>query len=65
MYHSLKVKAIILWLLLPKPLETDDSKVDISKIYQQVATIKNIPLHALEDRIEENFKRVFTKWTTG
>lgn len=46
-------------------LETDDSDVPIGRIYEQVSELKDIPLRRLEKQIEENFKRVFTKWKIG
>lgn len=46
-------------------LETDESEVPISAIYEKVSELKNIPLQQLEELIENNFKRVFKKWTTG
>jgi TatD DNase family protein len=46
-------------------LETDESEVPISTIYEKVSELKNIPLQQLVELIENNFKRVFTKWTTG
>jgi TatD DNase family protein len=46
-------------------LETDDSDASILSIYEKVSSLKNIPLSVLENQIESNFKRVFTKWTTG
>lgn len=46
-------------------LETDDVEIPISLIYEKVSALKNIPLPALEDTIENNFKRVFKKWTIG
>jgi TatD DNase family protein len=46
-------------------LETDDSKIDIFEIYQKVSEIKKISLQELEEIIEQNFKRIFTKWQIG
>jgi len=46
-------------------LETDDSSISIQHIYQKISALKNIPLPELENQIEDNFKRVFTKWKTG
>ncbi len=46
-------------------LETDDSKIDIFEIYQKVSEIKKISLQELEQIIEHNFKRTFTKWHIG
>lgn len=45
--------------------ETDDANVPISAIYEKVSELKNLPLRQLEEEIENNFKRVFTKWKTG
>lgn len=46
-------------------LETDDAECDIAEIYQKISELKRIPLPVLENQIEENFKRVFTKWKIG
>jgi TatD DNase family protein len=46
-------------------LETDDSKIDIFDIYKKVSEIKKISLQELEEIIEQNFKRTFTKWHIG
>jgi TatD DNase family protein len=46
-------------------LETDDANVSIFDIYQKVSELKHLPLLELEERIEENCKRVFTKWKIG
>lgn len=46
-------------------LETDDAECDIAEIYRKVSELKRIPLPVLENQIEENFKRVFTKWKIG
>jgi TatD DNase family protein len=46
-------------------LETDDKGVTISEIYQKVSELKKLTLPQLEELIEQNFKRVFTKWRTG
>ena len=61
-----KLQDKIAWLPLDRILvETDDSDVSIEWIYEQVSALKNIPLPRLEKQIEENFKRVFTKWKIG
>ena len=61
-----KLQDKIAWLPLDRILvETDDSEVSIDWIYEQVSALKNIPLPRLEKQIEENFKRVFTKWKIG
>lgn len=46
-------------------LETDEANIDILEIYQKVSEIKQISLQALEQIIEENFKRTFRKWQSG
>ena len=46
-------------------LETDDVPIDIFEIYKKVSEIKQISLQALEQIIEENFKRTFKKWQIG
>ncbi len=40
-------------------LETDDSDISITAIYEQAATLLEIPMGKLEKRIEANFKRIF------
>jgi Tat protein secretion system quality control protein TatD with DNase activity len=46
-------------------LETDTADCSILKLYEFVSKLKNIPLQELEISIEQNFKRVFTKWKNG
>jgi TatD DNase family protein len=46
-------------------LETDTADCSILMIYEFVSKLKNIPLQELENSIEQNFKRVFTKWKNG
>jgi len=46
-------------------LETDDSNISILELYLKVCELKNLTLHELEQIIENNFKKVFTKWTIG
>lgn len=46
-------------------LETDDQSIEIEEIYTQISKLKNIPLARLKKQIEDNFKRVFTKWEIG
>jgi TatD DNase family protein len=46
-------------------LETDTADCSILTLYAFVSNLKNIPLHELENSIEQNFKRVFTKWKNG
>lgn len=46
-------------------LETDDSSFPILELYLKVCELKNLTLHELEQIIENNFKKVFTKWTIG
>ncbi len=61
-----KLQDKIAWLPLDHILvETDDSDLSIERIYEQVSELKDIPLPRLEKQIEENFKRVFTKWKIG
>lgn len=45
--------------------ETDDADISISTIYEKVSELKKLPLSELEQIIENNFKKVFTKWTIG
>lgn len=43
--------------------ETDDQPhVDIEEIYQKIAELKGINLNQLEMQLEENFRRIFTKF---
>jgi TatD DNase family protein len=46
-------------------LETDNSNSLISAVYQKVSELKKLPLHELEQILENNFKRVFTRWKIG
>lgn len=46
-------------------LETDHSSCLISAVYQKVSELKKLPLQELEEILENNFKRVFTKWKIG
>lgn len=46
-------------------LETDTADCSILTLYELVSKLKNIPLQELEISIEQNFKRVFTKWKNG
>lgn len=40
-------------------LETDDSSLDIRKIYREASEILNIPLYQLKIQLNENFKNLF------
>lgn len=40
-------------------LETDDSNIQIQEIYMKIASIKNIELRVLQQKIKENFKKIF------
>jgi TatD DNase family protein len=47
-------------------LETDnDTNYTIEAVYQKVALIKNISLHALKDQVYTNTKNTFQKWEIG
>jgi TatD DNase family protein len=46
-------------------LETDHSNCLISTVYQKVSELKKLPLQELEEILENNFKRVFTRWKIG
>lgn len=46
-------------------METDNSSLPISAIYEKVSALKNIPLSDLEKEIEITFKSTFKRWTTG
>lgn len=45
--------------------ETDDANCPIDTIYRKISELKRIPLPDLENQLEKNFKRVFTKWKIG
>ncbi|TMM32382.1 hypothetical protein FDT66_02645 [Polaribacter aestuariivivens] len=40
-------------------LETDDSEVDIETIYQKTSIIKHIEMEELQQKIKNNFKKIF------
>jgi TatD DNase family protein len=42
-------------------LETDDSKIDISQIYEKAASLRNLKLEQMMEIIESNFKTCFAK----
>lgn len=42
-------------------LETDDSEVTIQEVYQKIASLKNIEVKELQQKIEQNFKRIFKR----
>lgn len=46
-------------------LETDDSSIRISQVYEQVSKLKKINLSDLEKTIEENTFNIFPKWKIG
>lgn len=46
-------------------LETDDAEIPIYSVYEKVSELKKLSLSELEQIIENNFKKVFTKWTIG
>ena len=46
-------------------LETDNSNCRISAVYEKVSELKKLPLQELEQIIENNFNRVFTRWKIG
>ena len=46
-------------------VETDDSNSAIELIYTKIAEIFGISIESLQVQIEENFKRIFTKWNNG
>lgn len=40
-------------------LETDNAKIEIKEIYQKVANLKNIEVLELQQKIKENFTKIF------
>lgn len=46
-------------------IETDSANCSIYDVYEKLSQLKNIPLPALEEQVEENFKRIFKRWKTG
>ena len=46
-------------------IETDDSNIAIELIYTKIAEIFGISSETLQAQIEQNFKRIFTKWNNG
>lgn len=46
-------------------LETDDTSVEIKRVYEGVAELKQISLQQLNELITTNFKNTFTKWRIG
>jgi len=59
---QLKLKSVPLDKIL---VETDDSNMPIELIYAKIAEISGISSTALQAQIEQNFKRIFTKWNNG
>jgi Tat protein secretion system quality control protein TatD with DNase activity len=58
----LKLKSVPLDKIL---VETDDSNISIEVIYAKIAKIFEISIETLQLQIEQNFKRIFTKWNNG
>ena len=42
-------------------LETDDAKITIQKIYEQVASLKNSSIEELTNKIKQNFTNIFKR----
>jgi TatD DNase family protein len=60
--HSKKLQNIVSEIPLASILlETDASAVCIQDIYKRVAALKNIEVKILQQKIEQNFKRIFKK----
>jgi TatD DNase family protein len=59
---QLKLKSVPLDKIL---VETDDSNISIEVIYAKIAKIFEISNETLQLQIEQNFKRIFTKWNNG
>ena len=60
--NNKKLQEVFLAISLDKILiETDDSEVTIQEIYQKIATIKSIEVKELQQKIKQNFKRIFKR----
>ena len=60
--NNKNLQKVILEISLDKILlETDDSEIEIQEIYQKIASIKNIEVLKLQQKIEKNFKRIFKR----
>ena len=60
--HSKKLQKIVSEIPLASILlETDASAVCIQDIYKKVAVLKNMEVEILQQKIEQNFKRIFKK----
>jgi len=60
--HHKKLQNILLETpLAPILLETDASEVCIQDVYQKVAALKNMEVEVLQQKIAQNFKRIFKK----
>ena len=54
-------KAIESFLFLPVDkifFETDEGEIEIEKVYEQAALIKNVKLDKLKEKVWENFERL-------
>lgn len=57
---SAKVQEVLAYLPLERIfLETDTAAVRIEKIYEQMAVIKGIEIIILQEKMEENYKKLF------
>ena len=60
--HHEKLQNILLEIPLASILlETDASEVYIQDVYQKVAALKNMEVELLQQKIAQNFKRIFKK----
>jgi TatD DNase family protein len=58
--QNIKLQEVVLKISLENILlETDDSEIEIQKMYQKVAEIKKIEVEKLQEVIENDFKRIF------
>jgi len=60
--NNKKLQEVVSKISLDKILlETDDSEISIQEVYQKIASIKNIEVLQLQQRIKQNFKRIFKR----
>ncbi|MGK0414340.1 MAG: TatD DNase family protein [Polaribacter sp.] len=60
--NNKKLQEVVSFISLDKILlETDDSELTIQEVYQKIASIKNIEVEELQQKIEHNFKRIFKR----
>jgi TatD DNase family protein len=60
--HHKKLQNVVSQTLIASILlETDASEVCIQDVYQKVAALKNLEVEVLQQKIAQNFKRIFKK----